>query len=271
MADIDTSDVEKALEWLVPPEASEDEEEEEDEELEEKIERIEALDDRLSGLFEDDSWVSLGNADKLKGYLSEWIISGAGVAAFKSKVSSGEEEFLKWLEDEVQLWESGEKVAQQNPSADPSRPWSAWYKYDTESQEYYYAEDQRATDWRVWDEWDEEAEAEEAEARDEEAEAETSPAYEVHPGTGLELQHSGEYWLYENEWLTDEQLTAAYAGAGPATADLSTPDKAQEAVFDVAAAAQDILDRVLTKNPGSADGIDPERMKQLVLEALRTQ
>jgi hypothetical protein len=262
MADIDTSDVEKALEWLVPPEPTAGEEG--DEESQERIKRIESLDDRLSGLFEDDSWVSFGNADKLRGYLSEWIISDAGVADFKSKVSSGEEDFLGWLEDEVQLWESGEKVAQQNPSADPSRPWSAWYKYDTYSQEYYYAEAQRATDWRVWDEWDEEAEAEEAEA-------EAPPTYEVHPGTGLQLQHSGEYWLYENEWLTGEQLTAAYAGAGPATVDLSTPDKAQEAVYDVAAAAQDILDRVLTRNPGSADGIDPERMKQLVLEALRTQ
>jgi hypothetical protein len=55
------------------------------------------------------------------------------------------------------------------------------------------------------------------------------PAYEVHPGTGLRLQRSGEYWLYEGEWLTDEQLTATVPGPAPAAEQAA---ESPEAILD---------------------------------------
>lgn len=153
MPDIDIDYVEKALTFLVPPDDAED-----DEEIEARIERIEALDERLSGLFEDDTWVALDKKSELKGYLSEWIISDNDIEAFRSKLDD-EDTFLTWLEEEVTKWENGEKVAQPNPSADPGKAWTAWYKYDVEDQEYYYAESQHSDDWRTWEEWEPEGSA----------------------------------------------------------------------------------------------------------------
>ncbi|HLX47696.1 MAG TPA: hypothetical protein VKS82_05145 [Streptosporangiaceae bacterium] len=157
MPDIDVSDVEKALVFLVPPERPADDADDAGE-INARIDRIEALDDRLSGLFEDDSWVALDKKSELKGYLSEWIISAKDIETFNSNLSD-DNTFLTWLEEEVTKWENGEKVPQPNPSADPVRPWTAWYKYDTEDQEYYYAESQHSDDWRTWDEWEPEGSA----------------------------------------------------------------------------------------------------------------
>lgn len=154
MPDIDDSDAEKALAFLLPPQPP-PEDAEDAGEINAKIERIKKLDDRLSGLFEDDSWVAPDKKSELKGYLSEWIISAQDIEAFNSRLSD-DDIFLTWLEDEVTKWETGEKVAQANPSADPAKPWTAWYKYDPESQEYYYAESQHSDDWRTWEEWESE-------------------------------------------------------------------------------------------------------------------
>lgn len=88
--------------------------------------------------------------------------------------------------------------------------------------------------------------------------------------------YDGTQWLYSPvasgpgaDWQTME--ARASAAAAPARVDLSTPEEAQQAANDVAATAQDILNRILQRNPKSAEGIDPERMKQLLLEALKAQ
>jgi hypothetical protein len=66
-----------------------------------------------------------------------------------------------------------------------------------------------------------------------------------------------------------EADSAAEAITEASAVDLSTREKAQDAAHDVAEAAQEILDNVLSRNPELGDGIDPERMKQLVIEALK--
>jgi hypothetical protein len=100
--------------------------------------------------------------------------------------------------------------------------------------------------------------------------------------------YDGQQWLYSPvgsgpgaDWQTMEfrssaaaasaQQAGAQTQSAPATVDLSTTERAQEAAHDVSATAQDILERVLSRNPACAAGVDPERMKQLVVEALKAQ
>jgi hypothetical protein len=152
MPSIDDSDVEKALTFLVPPETPAEDAQDAGE-INAKIERIQTLDDRMSGLFEDENWIALDKKSELKSHLSEWLLSAKDIEAFNSSLSD-DNTFLTWLEEEVTKWEAGEKVAQLNPSADPAKPWSAWYKYDPEDQEYYYAESEHSDDWYTWEEWE---------------------------------------------------------------------------------------------------------------------
>lgn len=90
-------------------------------------------------------------------------------------------------------------------------------------------------------------------------------------------------WLYSpaltgDDWETMEDRESEAAvesrepvAVVPAPVDISTAASAQKAANDVAAKAEELLNRVLEKNPESAKGVDSERMKQLVLEALRVQ
>jgi hypothetical protein len=90
-------------------------------------------------------------------------------------------------------------------------------------------------------------------------------------------------WLYSpvltgEDWETMEDRESEAAeeprepvAAVPPPVDISTAADAQKAAADVAVKAEELLNKVLEKNPESAKGVDSERMKQLVLEALRTQ
>lgn len=108
-----------------------------------------------------------------------------------------------------------------------------------------------------------------------------NPDYEedTWPAGTQYYMYDGTQWLYSPvesgpgaDWQTMEARAAAVQStATPAAVDLGTIEKAQEASHDVAAAAQDILNNILRRNPKAAEGLDPERMKQLVLEALKTQ
>jgi hypothetical protein len=78
----------------------------------------------------------------------------------------------------------------------------------------------------------------------------------------------------EGPWMTYEQAEQLIAHPGIADSgvvDLSIPEQAQQAASDVAAAAENILRNVLSRNPKAAEDIDPERLKQLALEALKAQ
>jgi hypothetical protein len=108
-----------------------------------------------------------------------------------------------------------------------------------------------------------------------------NPQYEEEtwPAGTQYYMYDGEQWLYSpvpsgegTNWQTMDFWTEAaaqeQADAQPAV-DLSTMEKAQEAAVDVAAAAEHILENLVKRNPRSIEGIDPARIKVLVLEALK--
>ena len=263
-------DITAMLGWLLPPEEPARTTEESAEEFEArqaahdaKTEELNKLSDRLSGLFEDYSWAATGNERTLKRYLAEWILTPEKCTEFGQKVAAGGsdgEAFLEWLAGEITGWEAGEGQAQENPEFDQARPWSRYYKYDASAQVYLYAGEQHADEWLTWEEW----EPEEETGSDAPVAAPAEQGYPVytHAGSGLALPYheASGTWLYQDQWLTSEQVTAAVTVPADASSGYD-PDAWYAYV-------RQVMDELIAGNPRFAE-IPEERRAVIASEALR--
>jgi hypothetical protein len=154
-------------------------------------------------------------------------------------------------------WASYEQRRYAEPAWDDN--YGLNYRYDNRDGVYeWYDEQAGAWNSQDWAEQYAASRSSQAGAAAQASPAAAEGAYPVvtHPGTGLQLQHSGDYWFYQDQWLTDEQLTAAAGSSGPT--------EAQGATEEVSS----INNELLAENPEFA-GYDPQELMSIVSEVLR--
>ncbi|MGH9447524.1 MAG: hypothetical protein ACRD3O_17610 [Terriglobia bacterium] len=190
--------------------------------------------ERLGTLFSAADWCTLGET-QLTGYLDEWFIAGSpereGLEDFAENAPDEVQNMLEWLGTVLDEFERGEAIPTINQDFDArgSIPGTEYYKLS--SGQWLYGPSREGSDWA---------------AMEDRQAAVVSPA-SASSGTQAETQ----------------------APVAAAAVDLSTPEQAQEAAVDVAAAAQSILSNVMARAPEAAADIGEERLKQLALEVLK--
>jgi hypothetical protein len=179
-------------------------------------------------------WLRKDDAD-LERTLPEWFLPGSSDEAYLEQYVAARTDvrsMLEFLGGRLTAWEQGEGRPAQNPDYEEATWPPGTQYYMFEGGQWLY-----------------------------------SP---VESGSGADWQ-TMEYWT--SAAAAAAQPASAYAepATAPATVDISTMEKAQEAAGDVATAAADILANVLGRNPECAEGVSEERMKELVLHALKTR
>jgi hypothetical protein len=182
-------------------------------------------------------WLGNDDAD-LERTLPEWFLPGSSDEVYLEQYVAARTDvrsMLEFLGGLLTAWEQGEGRPAQNPDYEEATWPSGTRYYMFEGGQWLYSpvESGPGADWQTMDYWTSAAAAAAATAQPASAYAEPAEA--------------------------------------PAAVDISTMEKAQEAAGDVATAAADILANVLRRNPECAEGVSQERMKELVLHALKTQ
>lgn len=198
------------------------------------VQAVIATRDRLGTLFATADWYTSGQTE-VSGYLSEWFVEGSpereGLEDFAENASDDIQNMLSWLDTVLDEFERGEAIPTVNDdfAAGGSIPGTEYYKLS--SGQWLYGPSREGSDWAAI------------------AERQAAAVPSTPPSSGTQAE--------------------AQVPETSAAVDLSTPEQAQQAAVDVAAAVQQILDNVLATAPEVAAEVGEERLKQLALEVVK--